>query len=988
MLRRTTGAGRRGSILPLVSIALIALMGMVALATDIGIMAVARTQAQGAADIAALAGTRQLTGTDPGPDGSANNVNTALSTGSTAATNNSVMSSAVTSAQVTVTPTVYTYDSTAQRFTAMYPAPATRPTVSGVVQPWSALTVNVTVSRPTFFAKVFNISSYGVTTTATAVHRPRDVAFVLDFSGSMHFSSGMFYPQNAAVTGSMNPDTRVPAYGPWSTMADALIWPPSTLPTSSGGTSTSSVYVDNGGEAHAPSNATMDSMFNGPRVVADFTTFSGGSPVNAFVNSTTDGSPGSWTPTSVPATPAPADFATQSSATATYGGQLWPQRNQGTATSGQTWAKDLLDFLTTSNSSSDSWTNYGSFPTGVSANNCRLTAASTSSVLPSRFKSSGAAYIPTGTTVGGVAGTGSSSTPGFVEPLNPSAPLDAEGFGPNFKDYSMGPAFWGKTFFTWPPDPRYSGSPTTVSGGYTTASLPNTASPDPTRPGKDTSGRWMADWRKRFFVYGSSPPSGRNAGDRMDDNSLLWNSSGVWQSAGSSRYQVDYAAVLKWLKTGPQTLPSNLRSGRVVYYMTIPDDVNTGTGSADDKRDKYFWKAYIDYVIGTSIGSLGDGSACNPVYEGYGTNGSTQGFGTTRITARSSLTASRLPGDPTGGPYTGPPPYMRYDDNPVHPRTQFWFGPLSMLDFLVENNAHYYNWWPGTCHEAHDWHLKAGIQAAFNDIQKNHPNDLATLIYFSHFTGYFTPRVTLGRNYTRMKNALWFPFPLLAALDAGDTSSEVRPFNDPFSTSSDTVIPNAHGGTGPDQGFMSAYNQFSSASGYAGRRGAAKVVVFETDGVPNEYVTSGGSFQNGGAYNSYYSTPTAATYLGNGNSTVENAALAVVSRICALDSASAPGYSSTRTPARIHGIAFGQLFETSTTSTIQQPALQFILDVQIAGNTSPAGATLSSVFGYPSYTSGTEPYKVIVGDYNTRISNIRNALQRIMQSGVQVSLIE
>ena len=62
--------------------------------------------------------------------------------------------------------------------------------------------------------------------------------------------------------------------------------------------------------------------------------------------------------------------------------------------------------------------------------------------------------------------------------------------------------------------------------------------------------------------------------------------------------------------------------------------------------------------------------------------------------------------------------------------------------------------------------------------------------------------------------------------------------------------------------------------------------------------------------------------------------------------------------------------------------------MQVHGNTSPAGATLASVFGYPGYGSGTENYKVIVGDYNTRIDKIRQALQRIMQSGVQVALIE
>src|SRR5207247_4310158 len=55
-------------------------------------------------------------------------------------------------------------------------------------------------------------------------------------------------------------------------------------------------------------------------------------------------------------------------------------------------------------------------------------------------------------------------------------------------------------------------------------------------------------------------------------------------------------------------------------------------------------------------------------------------------------------------------------------------------------------------------------------------------------------------------------------------------------------IPNAAGGTCPDMAFKVAYNQFSGATGYNGRRGAAKVVIFETDGVPNHHC--GGTFQN------------------------------------------------------------------------------------------------------------------------------------------------
>ena len=54
---------RRGAVLPLVTLCLVGLMGFLALAIDVGVLAVARNQAQNAADIAALAGARTLTGT-------------------------------------------------------------------------------------------------------------------------------------------------------------------------------------------------------------------------------------------------------------------------------------------------------------------------------------------------------------------------------------------------------------------------------------------------------------------------------------------------------------------------------------------------------------------------------------------------------------------------------------------------------------------------------------------------------------------------------------------------------------------------------------------------------------------------------------------------------------------------------------------------------------------------------------------------------------
>ena len=64
--RRPSHAKRsRGAILPLTAIALVGLCGFVALAVDVGMLAIARAQAQDAADAAAVAGAACSFGTAP-----------------------------------------------------------------------------------------------------------------------------------------------------------------------------------------------------------------------------------------------------------------------------------------------------------------------------------------------------------------------------------------------------------------------------------------------------------------------------------------------------------------------------------------------------------------------------------------------------------------------------------------------------------------------------------------------------------------------------------------------------------------------------------------------------------------------------------------------------------------------------------------------------------------------------------------------------------
>src|SRR5206468_1019824 len=70
-------------------------------------------------------------------------------------------------------------------------------------------------------------------------------------------------------------------------------------------------------------------------------------------------------------------------------------------------------------------------------------------------------------------------------------PSPAGGYGPNFKGYTMGPGYYGKTFYMWPPDPR-----TPADNG----SVPAAGAATPTIASLTTS-YVPGDWRKRFFVY-------------------------------------------------------------------------------------------------------------------------------------------------------------------------------------------------------------------------------------------------------------------------------------------------------------------------------------------------------------------------------------------------------------------------------------------------------------------------------------------------------
>ncbi len=807
-MRNHPTRSRQGAVLVLVVVAIIALFSFVALAIDLGMLAVARTQLQDAADVAALAGVRTLNG----DTAANNNYSNAGPNAIAAATSNSVLSKTIASADVDVEIGRYVYVSGQQRFEGVIPGPSD--------ENWSMVssTITANVTNNLAFARVFNMGTTNMQAEATAVHRPRDVAVVLDYSGSMRFGSltglsGGSAPYSGSRTRSNNPDAVYPRFGHYSNTALAALQ----------ATSFTSPYDQ--------ANITAATSDGRDPVVADFYTDNGGT--QAF----------SPAPTAYSDSPGGDDYLKED-----FNG-------------GADYAQTVADVLNT--------TSYHN-----------------------TFETQGYQGIT----------------------------------GQPFNGYTQGPGYWGKTFFIWPPDPTN-------------------------------------DWRVNYFG--------------TDDNDDLWNSSGNWRDPPS--YTINYTAILNFIKNvGPNPFPTRLQSGRILYYDAIPNSISTGSWPPSDLNER-FWKDYIDYVLGVIESSGGDWDVHTSGSTGYTGYGPDYTWGTVRINDK-----------PFGQ-------YMDYLDNPRRPRTHFWFGPLTMIDFLgnygmwyhseVSPNASRFCWWPGTCHESPMYACKLGIRAALNDIETNHPNNLVSLMMFSsprssaNGDGRFNrPRVGLGRDYTRMHEALWYPPSTL-----GSSSATIRPYDD-----DNMDVPRAFGGTCYAMGLMQAYNQFSGNTslltynpaepsgdaGGNGRRGAQKVVIFETDGMPNTAASA--SFVNQGAHNSYYrirynsANPSSSEFPSvnsPGYSSVTSQIYSLCNQICAMEDASPPGYSTASKKALIHCIGFGPVFAPG--SSDRAAAIAVLNQMQTIGNVN----------------DGMPAYKIVYGTETEMVNKLQQAFTQILQNGVQVSLL-
>src|SRR5262249_20981570 len=318
----------------------------------------------------------------------------------------------------------------------------------GTNESYGAMQIRITTQQDTYFGRVLGVNAMTVSAESTAVHRPRDIAISLDFSGSMKFSSEFNYPPISGtvnVTGTLNPDDRFPRFGPWSIYPVATTGNPNPMQRLD-------PFIDSGGEAHAMNNLTVETV-HGPPIVQNFQTNAAAPSTNALVYNG-DLTAGAFALTHTPVcTPTPATWTSQY--TNGYAGDRWPLKFGVTTTSpGVTdYAKTAAEML------------------GIAS----VTPA-TRLVLW--------------------------ETDGYDSTL-----VSSFRNGTAFNGDVMGPGYFGKTYYVWPPDPRYTAGadPTNIN---------------PSNPIQDATGKYIADWRKRFFLYPSTTAGTKGA--PMDDNSRLF----------------------------------------------------------------------------------------------------------------------------------------------------------------------------------------------------------------------------------------------------------------------------------------------------------------------------------------------------------------------------------------------------------------------------------------------------------------------------------
>jgi hypothetical protein len=459
---------------------------------------------------------------------------------------------------------------------------------------------------------------------------------------------------------------------------------------------------------------------------------------------------------------------------------------------------------------------------------------------------------------------------------------------------------------------------------------------------------------------------------------------------GNYTYTINYNEILRWISNSPTNpFPTQLHGGRITYYSSIPTAI-TGTWPNYGSTDQRFWVEFIDHVLGfrqTASGVYTDISS----QAGYGSDFT---WGTTAQSAPPSTTQ-----------------YMSYTDNPLRPNLRYWFSPILMVDYLQNYNmstnvSNYFFMQPGDSYEAPIYTAKQAYLAAVNTMQSDHPNDWFTVVPYSWPRTSATSsgrlncvRSPLGTNYNYATAALLFPFSTINA-DGSANNTEITPYAaDPATAaipSSDFAdTPRADGDTSFAMALMLCYNQFavtsstdttlrsyatsspitfpSGMAGGMGRKGAQKVIIFETDGLPNCSATA--SLVNAGSY-SYYkirynmNNPSSSEYPSINATTINNST--VLSQIYTLIQNLVTTYGTTRNPFRLYAVGFGPVFQ-GTNAAAAETTLQ-TMQYYAGTQSSPSTALPSN--------------QIITGSDSTMSTNMITTFTDILENGVQIALIK
>lgn len=1002
MRRKPLATRRRGNILPLVAVCLIGLMGLVALAIDIGLIAVARTQTQNAADSAAMAGARTITG-----DADATvpyNYDAVPGAAITAAKANSIVGQAVTGdpnenwapkdpdgnpdpvATAKVHPNDYTYktgqvtvevgsyiytyndaDPSQEKFSLKFPRPDDS-------EPYSAVRATVAGQGNFMFARVFGLTTFNTTAKATAVHRPRDVVIIMDLSGSMRFQSLPGIPRSGIRTTSMNPETVYPRFGQYSATGSAALQGTASIPSG-------------GGETFDPANISVTTDA-GATIIEDFFKHNAGTTPNI--------------PADRAFTRAPDSYETAP------GGDNF-LRTGGDA-SGNPYAATVKEVV------------------GGTAKDLA-------------FETNGYdEYRSTSPFKGYTQGPGYWGKTFLVWPPDPRGPAAATSDPTNSANYAdNGARDWRQRFFF-----KYNTDTGTLgwldhnnimwetsSGGTYTIKKPQTTT-DVTEivngvPQTGVTYNWRINYAAILHWLRQSPapfPSQIRAGrikyyDAIPDptadtglNNRWWTTQTLsnlnerfWRAYIDFVLGLEVSGTSNGVVTYRRDRSSKPLSGMIGngdYYVwgafqvkqkpdpsTMPTKAPTGGKLASSPA-----KGSLSLSLsGLSAAPTAGDTVCITTggVKYYYTLANSPAPTKTSIQLTSGLVVAGAENDAVA--FLEPAPYMDYQDNPKRAKHQFWFGPMTWVDWLGNYNTDQF-WWPGNVHEAQAWACKVGIQSAIDDIKKNHPSDFIGLAYFSTPSyarsdggHHNAPSVPLGRNYQQLKDFLWFPPTTVVG-----GATEITPYSGDMDN-----VPRANGGTCPTMGFMIAYNLFSSgpslrgypqpqgtyrgAIGGLGRNGASRLIIFETDGAPN---TGARATLEGSGSDRYYKIRVTNPGDLNDKANVEwpsNPGYSVtdlynvVDQICV--DVSQGGYSTKRKPAQIHCIAYGSLYDAANTSQERKDALGVLQTIQKKGNS----ATTTAWSDFPAIQQ-------IYGTNDQRISRMQSAFSSIMQAGVQVSLIE